>query len=431
MQNTFVACALVLCVSIAAEQADPPTEEQKLEALIDTLTQVSELGFGYSASFTGSQFLPQHDSDQVSTLLLGQSAPTRSDVLENIVKKGLAVVPVLLKHLDDKRTTRIKPIRGMMWMSFADEYDFNRRTRKVKPEGVNRNTFGDTQPEDHQFTVGDLCFVALGQIVNRNFNASRYQPSGGLVINSPTYSRRLCDVIRNDFKDLTREAHLALLQDDFLYPDHEYRRIGAYRRLAYYYPGEVEELVLKQLTVPTYDIYVVRAFVCETLYPEKTPAKRRELFAKFIDTHGKVARDGILMELFDELHWQEGDEAKQEDSKYDARASLVELYDYKPTVKSSDKPYINTWESALQARFLKALVHDTSRPNDEAVYAIFKKIDDADYVALGCMNRLSDRGYEKQVQQYCERRIAKDSPWKDQLAKVLAKLKADRKEERK
>jgi hypothetical protein len=433
MRNGLVACVICLLTALSHAQADPPAEKE-LEALVDKLAEVTELGIGYSASLTGSQFLPQHDSDEVGTFTVGHPALVRSKVLEKIVTNGAAAIPLLLKHLDDKRKTRIAPIRGIEWMSFADEYDFNRRTRKVKPEGVNRETFGEARPENHQLTVGDLCFVALGQIVNRHFSASRYQPTGGLVVSSPTHSRRLCSVVQGDFKKLTPEEHRDLLKEDFLYPDHEDRRIGAYRRLAYYYPGEVEPLVLKQLTVPTFDVFAAEAFVRNTLYREKTAAKRRELLAKFIDEHGKASRDGILLQLFEDLDTQEADEEKRlypaQKEKYDARAALIQLYGYQPTVKSSDIPYINTWSSADQARFLKALIHDKSRPIDETVYAIFKKIEDDDYVALGCMDRLMSRGYKTQVQQYCERRIGK-SEWKEDLSEVLAKLKADTKKPRK
>jgi hypothetical protein len=44
---------------------------------------------------------------------------------------------------------------------------------------------------DHVVTVGDLCFVALGQIVNRSSAAVRHQPTGGLVI-SLRRRRRCC-----------------------------------------------------------------------------------------------------------------------------------------------------------------------------------------------------------------------------------------------
>ena len=108
-----------------------------------------------------------------------------------IVAKGADAVPVLLKHIGDTRTIKMKPVRGMMWMDFPDEYDFNHRTRKIPPKGVNRDSLGSgrDQPTEHAITVGDLCFVALGQIVNRHFSATRYQPTGGLIVNSPTYSK--------------------------------------------------------------------------------------------------------------------------------------------------------------------------------------------------------------------------------------------------
>ena len=46
----------------------------------------------------------------------------------------------------------------------------------------------DNVPDDYAITVGDLCFVALGQIVNRRFNAERPFPSSGtlIVVRLPT-----------------------------------------------------------------------------------------------------------------------------------------------------------------------------------------------------------------------------------------------------
>jgi hypothetical protein len=91
-------------------------------------------------------------------------------------------------------------------------------------------------------TVGDLCFVALGQIVNRDFSATRYQPSGGLIVSSPSSSKPLRDIVTDDFRNFSEAKHLRLLIQDFLMPDNDDRRGGAYRRLAYYYSGRLEVL---------------------------------------------------------------------------------------------------------------------------------------------------------------------------------------------
>src|SRR5262249_50254432 len=152
-----------------------------------------------------------------------------SETMRKLVEKGVEAVPTLLKHITDDRQVQLEPLTGMMWMAFPDEYDFNRRTRKSAPLGVNRSTLreGRGVPGSHTITLGDLCFVVLGQIVNRGFAASRYQPSGVLVINSPTYSMRLREAITHDWTGLTREKHKQLLIEDFERPDHEDRRVGA------------------------------------------------------------------------------------------------------------------------------------------------------------------------------------------------------------
>jgi hypothetical protein len=95
-------------------------------------------------------------------------------------------------------------------MEFPDEYDYNRRTVARPPEGVNRDPWksdGPAPPRDHVVTVGDLCFVALGQIVNRWFEAVRYQPTAIVMINSPTASAALKNAVRRDWATLTPDTH--------------------------------------------------------------------------------------------------------------------------------------------------------------------------------------------------------------------------------
>ena len=140
-------------------------------------------------------------------------------------------------YLDDKRPTKItiKPDFVMGGMFYEDEYDYNRRTAKQPPEGVNRDIALDGKhPQTHTVTVGDLCFVALGQIVNRHFNAVRYQPTACIMINSPTYSAALRKAIRKEWGNLTPGSTRNFLVRDFLQPDYENRRIGACLRANFY-----------------------------------------------------------------------------------------------------------------------------------------------------------------------------------------------------
>jgi hypothetical protein len=425
----------VFLVSFAALAAivEEPTQQQKskatreIENLIGQIKDISQIGSGYSSVSTGHEFLPQPDSKETPAFLFSNIQEKSSPVLRAIVEKGLPAVPLLIDRLGDERKTGIPPVSPLMWMSFAEEYDFNRRTRLKAPEGVNRDTFGEDQPQKHQITVGDLCFVALGQIVNRNFCCCRYQPSGGLVINSPTYSKHLRDQVSADFKGLTEEMHKKSLKEDFMRPDHEYRRIGAYRRLAFYYPSEVEDLVLKQLAIPTYDVFAAEAFVRNRLYAEKSKERRKELLSAFVQKNGPGSSDGVLMELFEDLDTQEADEENRHFPRGypgDPRALLIELYDYKKSVKSTEKPFVESWARTEMARFVKSLLHDKSEKIDKKVFEVFNGVEDDDYLALACIARLVGRGYEKEMRAYCERRIGKDKYHQDELKGVLKRLQS-------
>ena len=62
--------------------------------------------------------------------------------------------------------------------------------------------------------VGDVCYVLIGQIVNRRLLAVRYQPSAGLVVNSPIESPVLVERVRNDWGQADAEVLKAALLDD-------------------------------------------------------------------------------------------------------------------------------------------------------------------------------------------------------------------------
>lgn len=429
MQATRILIGLIVYGATMLESGAGTALDSRTEELIDQLPQISQIGYGYSAMFSGSQFLPEPETSQVSTLVLGSQAPTNSVVLESIVRRGITAVPSLLKHLDDARETKIPPISAMMWVSYADEYDYNHRLIKEGPAGVNKeDTFGENQPRQHTITVGDLCFVAFGQIVNRNFNATRYQPSGGLIVSSPTSSPQLCTVIRADFTGLTEKKHRDLLTQDILLPDSGERREGACRRMAFYYPDTLEPLVLKQLLVPTYDVFKIEDFVRGNLYPYKSKTNRQAMFRKFVSDNGTAFSDGVLLQLFGDLFTQEADEQHRLfpplKQKYDARALLVQLYGYANTINSTNKPYVTTWDGSDLARFIKSFGNYPSRKVDERVHEIFAKVTDDDYLALACMQRLIHKGYNEEMRYFCERRIPQSKYYADELRKMLEKIES-------
>jgi hypothetical protein len=245
-----------LCQPRETKEQDKNAE---IKALIDKLQPIADGDVGYMPTMTGDGFLPLGVSNP-GALLLGQQPGTSSDAMRELVKRGASAVPLLIAHLDDNRATKIslkhEGIFGGIF--FNDEYDYNFRTVQRPPDGVNRNEHKpNNHPNNHTVTVGDLCFVTLGQIVNRGFSAVRYQPTACIMINSPTYSESLRKAIKAEWGDLTPERHKESLIKDFTKPDNEYRRMGACLRLGYYYPEALEPLVIKQLSEPVYDCFKV------------------------------------------------------------------------------------------------------------------------------------------------------------------------------
>ena len=99
-----------------------------------------------------------------------------------------------------------------------------------------------------------------------------------------------------DWTGLTRERHKSLLIDDFVNPDCEARRIGAYRRLAYYYPEAVKAPSpettgrTETLMTPSRNEISLSESSCTACGDDQK--ERRRLFDAFIAEHGELILSG-------------------------------------------------------------------------------------------------------------------------------------------
>jgi hypothetical protein len=225
---------------------------------------------------------------------------------------------------------------------------------------------------------------------------------------------------------MTPGKHKQQLLDDFNKPDNEFRREGATMRIAYYYPDDLDALVVPQLQIPTYDVIEVENFVRKILYHTKSLRERKELFAEQLKKCGPAERDGILVQLFADLDLQIANEEHNLHpplkEKYDARNLLVQLYGYTPQVKASDKPYVNTWSRAELARFLDALGPAAHPEINKGIYHIFLAAKDDDYLALSCIKSLAGTGHDQELIAYCKQRIGARESVADSYRQILNKL---------
>jgi len=374
---------------------------EDISELVDQLIEVETPDTGYSQFFSGSNFLPYQGSEQLGTLIFGATGRQRSPIMQKIVEAGFDAVPELLKHLNDARKVKLPPIEsgGFKWIAFNSEYDFNRATTKDLPKGVNLDSLGESkkQPDRHEVTVGDLCFVALGQIFNRNWSCSRYQPTGGRIINSPTWSKALRKAGLEEWGTLDKDGHRKKLIEDFRNPDSEHRIVGAYLRLSFYYPQEVEPVVLELLDRPTPDGKKVYELFEQLVGVDDAALRKRNLEA-IVAQHGEHYRDALQGVFFRQISFAETKEENGIELDSDellARRILHETFDWPKPVKFKDwitKPVV-TFDNYELARIVTALTHDDSAAVGQKVQAMVEseRFKGDDYMVEACLTCLASR----------------------------------------
>jgi hypothetical protein len=167
--------------------------------------------------------------------------PSFSPLMQELIRRGVSSLPLLLEHLTDNRSTRLVIQLRFDWfgrMYHCDQYD--PRYENNNPSNVNRVPYIERIIETRNYTirVGDLCYIAIGEIVNRRLNAVRYRPSACIMINSPVETARLATAVRQDWHGLTVDEHKRSLMLDLASPE---RAEAALVRLNYYYPQAIKQ----------------------------------------------------------------------------------------------------------------------------------------------------------------------------------------------
>lgn len=414
--------------------------DRAIESSIDGLTRVSKQGVSFDSLANASGFAAVNGPPRFIGGILGTPATTTPSPLRNLVRIGLPALPHLLAHLGDRRKTRltIKHDMGMGAMWFSDEMEVADYDRVANPAGVNDIA---RHPEkeifdmngSHTLTVGDLCFVAIGQIVNRSYNAVRYQMTACIVLNSPTHTPALAQAVRAEWQGLTPEGYRASLLRDAYNTGNLLTSEGALQRLCFYYPDTGERLTATMLQHPLYDSMITDDFVTQQL--AMPPQVWKSNLDRFVRAHGKQYRDAVFIELHrncvPDSPWEDMPEQVGK-----ARKIMQALY----PGSDIDRPgFVNATTAFDRSDLISCLNWKASKRIDTAVLAIFKELqkakpddEEAREGAIPCIERLSTRGYRIPCRRYCLAQIKylsrqPSSPatdqTRDQYRTLLAKLK--------
>lgn len=371
--------------------------DDQIERQIDLLTRFEWPPVATSSGDVGSDFLPS-----VSGRSNGRPVPQdqaqrdlreAQDAAVDLIRRGASAIPSLIAHLDDERPT------GLLVAEVQNgPYDFNRNPRLEPPFGTTlREAPAPGPPQSRQHTVGDVCFELLGQIVNRRFYSLDWGGPVGMRWYSIHASSKARLQLKKEWSGLTRATHRSSLVADFRHPDRGVRRVGAYLRLAFYYPEALDEVVPEELRRPTIDGSLAMDFCRQQLYRDAEPTELRRAFEEFVAAHGKTASEGVRAQLFKDLREVEEAEGSEDlflQSPYGEhpRRLLVDLFRCGPDVRSLDlvREYATDEE---RTELLQAMTHDTRPAVGRAVEELLRGHPEKGMYVPAGLQCLANRGY--------------------------------------
>jgi hypothetical protein len=197
-----VGLAKIPAIKLRAAAAVTATEAVEIKRLIAGLAKIEKPDFGLSGTMSGENFLPLEGMSHPDAFVFTNHNLQTSPELKKLVELGPRALPFLLAALDDQTPTRLTMeyggIFGAMW--FDNELRGNPNNSlemKVLHDRKKRPKFGSEEHvTKYVVKVGDVCLVAIGQIVGRSYEAVRYQPTACIVLNSPTHDAELCRQVR-------------------------------------------------------------------------------------------------------------------------------------------------------------------------------------------------------------------------------------------
>jgi hypothetical protein len=248
----------------------PPLDAKKtalIKKCIADLAKIDSPDYGLSSTMSGEAFLPIPGQRRAGALLLTDHGLKSSVALRTLVEMGPDSLPFLLAALDDKTPTKLKMEHegGFGVMFHANELWGNPvnpvEVKVLASSRKKRGGFAEKMIREYTVKVGDICLVAIGQIVGRGYQAVRYQPTACIVINSPTEDAELRKQVRDIWssKDPAKRLLESLLLDyategkwkegesfDRWYVG-SHLQVSATMRLLYYFPKESVPMIAQRL----------------------------------------------------------------------------------------------------------------------------------------------------------------------------------------
>lgn len=173
----------------------------------------------------------------------GTSNVLSSAPLRQLVAMGAVAIPELLRHLDNDRPTGFggsplanNPHMMFRYLEHTEEVDPYDREALALLARRAKSLPADDDARAHQLTVGDLCFYALGQIVNRYYLPFQFPAKFTAIVTSPIRFPGMVQHLRQQWGTLDTAQHMAQLSSEMAQAGTSRFREDTWLRLQHYYP---------------------------------------------------------------------------------------------------------------------------------------------------------------------------------------------------
>ena len=111
---------ILIVLATFARAADPDYSAMSDEQLVDALQSIKDETVGIDSLATVNAFLAEDRPPEFTSGVLGTTMPASYPQMRLLVRRGLQALPVLLRHVDDARPTRLlcltqQSSRGVSW----------------------------------------------------------------------------------------------------------------------------------------------------------------------------------------------------------------------------------------------------------------------------------------------------------------------------
>lgn len=278
--------------------------------LIDDLVNINSEGPMFHTLGYNHPFLPLGDSlpykRSVWKYNKNAEKPNIPIALQEIIRFGPKALPDLSRHVTDSRNTGVflgkNELVMKMWK--ADFHNYSKEKNETLIYIMNYSDLlyygrgqsyqrGQEIKGSYNVKVGDLCYIAIGQIVNRRYSICRYVPSLCCEINSPLNDKKLALHLQKSYRS-------SIFFKENLVNDLEFyeKSIGALVRLYFYYPEEDENGLYMKKILDNRISFGEKALIINTLSLVKDKRYDNGIKASLLDI---MAKGKLLSEPSNEL----------------------------------------------------------------------------------------------------------------------------------